>query len=434
MKTTGIRHEDKYAPERRTPLVPNDIRFLTSEHDIPFKVETSPKRIFTHREFEAAGAEVTGDLSGCDTILGVKEMPVGYFRKGKVYVYFSHVIKGQSQNMPMLPDLMHAGASLIDYERILDDQGRRLIFFGRHAGIAGMINTLWTLGQRLKVLGKANPFEIIRQAATYDSLDEAKSDIQQAGEELLARGLPKGAGPLLFAVTGDGNVAQGALEIMDLLPVEKIPAARLAEDNGRKQLGGSRKAYLVNLIPADYMVHREGKEFDLADYIAHPDAYESCFEHFLEPVDVLVNGIYWDEKYPRLVTREWLRNREEKGSLRLSVIGDITCDPEGSVECTVKATGIEDPVFVYDPASGDHAMGFEGPGVAVMAVDILPSELPRESSEHFSRLLSPWIPELSRADFQVSFDRLQLPAELKRAVIVHNGRLTPDYEYLEQYL
>ncbi len=434
MKTTGIRHEDKYAPERRTPLVPNDIRFLTSEHDIPFKVETSPKRIFTHREFEAAGAEVTGDLSGCDTILGVKEMPVGYFRKGKVYVYFSHVIKGQSQNMPMLRDLMDAGASLIDYERILDDQGRRLIFFGRHAGIAGMINTLWTLGQRLKVLGKANPFEIIRQAATYDSLDEAKSDIQQAGEELLARGLPKGAGPLLFAVTGDGNVAQGALEIMDLLPVEKIPAARLAEDNGRKQLGGSRKAYLVNLIPADYMVHREGKEFDLADYIAHPDAYESCFEHFLEPVDVLVNGIYWDEKYPRLVTREWLRNREEKGSLRLSVIGDITCDPEGSVECTVKATGIEDPVFVYDPASGDHAMGFEGPGVAVMAVDILPSELPRESSEHFSRLLSPWIPELSRADFQVSFDRLQLPAELKRAVIVHNGRLTPDYEYLEQYL
>ncbi len=434
MNRTGIRHEDKYAPERRTPLVPKDVRFLISGHGIAFKVEASPKRIFAHREFEAAGAEVTGDLSGCDIILGVKEMPIGYFRKGKVYVYFSHVIKGQSQNMPMLRDLMDAGASLIDYERILDEQGRRLIFFGRHAGIAGTINTLWTLGQRLKVLGKANPFEKIRQAATYDSLDEAKSDIRQAGEELLARGLPEGTGPLLFAVTGDGNVAQGALEIMDLLPVEKIPAARLAEDNGRKQFGGSRKAYLVNLVPADYMVHREGKEFDLADYIVHPDAYESRFEHFLEPVDVLVNGIYWDEKYPRLVTREWLRNREEQGSLQLSVIGDITCDPEGSVECTVKATGIEDPVFVYDPASSGHAMGFEGPGIAVMAVDILPSELPRESSEHFSRLLSPWIPALASADFQVPFDELHLPAELKRAVIVQNGRLTPDYAYLEQYL
>ncbi len=434
MKTTGIRHEDKYAPERRTPLVPDDVRFLTSEHDIPVKVETSPKRVFTHREFEAAGAEVTGDLSGCDIILGVKEMPVGYFRKGKVYVYFSHVIKGQSQNMPMLRDLMDAGATLIDYERILDEQGRRLIFFGRHAGIAGMINTLWTLGQRLKVLGKPNPFEKIRQAATYDSLDEAKSDIRLAGEELLANGLPEGAGPLLFAVTGDGNVAQGALEIMDLLPVEKASAARLAGDNSREQYDDPRKIYLVNLIPADYMVHRKGREFDLADYIAHPDAYESRFEHFLEPVDVLVNGIYWDEKYPRLVTREWLRNREEQGSLRLSVIGDITCDPEGSVECTVKATGIEDPVFVYDPATGDHAMGFEGPGVTVMAVDILPSELPRESSEHFSRLLSPWIPALAKADFQVPFNALQLPAELKRAVIVHNGRLTPDYAYLEEFL
>ena len=479
MKTTGIRHEDKYAPERRTPLVPEDVRYLISEHNIPFKVESSPKRVFSDQEYEAVGAEVTGgevtrdevagvdaagaevaggevtrvdatggevtrkevagadaagDLSGCEIILGVKEMPVGYFRKGKVYVYFSHVIKGQSQNMPMLRDLMDAGASLIDYERILDNQGRRLIFFGRHAGIAGMINTLWTLGQRLKALGKANPFERIGQAATYDSLDQAKSDIRQAGEDLLANGLPEGSEPLLFAVTGDGNVSQGALEIMDLLPVEKISAARLARDNSRKLCVDPRKIYLVNLIPADYMVHREGREFDLADYIAHPDAYESRFEHFLEPVDVLVNGIYWDEKYPRLVTKKWLKKRDALGTLRLSIIGDITCDPEGSVECTVKATGIEDPVFVYDPATGDHVMGFTGPGVTVMAVDILPSELPRESSEHFSRLLTPWIPALAKADFQVPFERLQLPAELKRALIVHNGHLTPDYAYLEQYL
>lgn len=434
MNTIGIRHEDKYAPERRTPLVPADIRSLIRDHDIFVKVEKSPKRIFTRREFEAAGATATDDLSDCDIILGVKEMPVGFFHEGATYIYFSHVVKGQSQNMPMLRDLMDAGATLIDYERIVDEQGRRLIFFGHHAGIAGMINTLWTLGQRLKALGKDNPFERIRQAASYESLDEAKSDITEAGEEVMAHGLPEGFGPLLFAVTGDGNVAQGALEIMDLLPVDKIPADQLAEDNSREQLIDPRKIYLVNLIPADYMVHKEGKAFVLEDYIAHPDAYVSRFEHFLEPVDVLVNGIYWDEKYPRLVTREWLRNRSDQGILRLSVIGDITCDPGGSVECTVKATGIEDPVFVYNPASGSHAMGLEGPGVAVMAVDILPSELPRESSEQFSRLLSPWIPALAEADFRISFDALALPPELKRAVIVHNGRLTPDYTYLQQYL
>ncbi len=434
MKTIGIRHEDKYAPERRTPLVPADVRVLTGQHGIPVMVESSPKRIFTHEEFEAAGAVVAGGLTGCDIILGVKEMPVGYFRSGKVYVYFSHVIKGQPQNMPMLRDLMDAGATLIDYERILDAQGRRLIFFGRHAGIAGMINTLWTLGQRLKALGQPNPFEKVRQAATYDSLDEAKSDIRAAGEELLSHGLPEDTGPLLFAVTGDGNVAQGALEIMDLLPAVSIPPSQLAGGNGREQLADPGKLYLVNLVPADYMVHREGRSFDLADYIAHPELYDLRFEHFLEPVDVLVNGIYWDERYPRLVTRKWLRDRHERKALRLRVIGDITCDPEGSVECTVKATGIEDPVFVFDPASGNHVMGFEGPGVAVMAVDILPSELPRESSEHFSRLLSPWVPVLAGADFTESFDALQLPHELKRAVIVHNGRLTPDYAYLEQHL
>ena len=434
MNTIGIRHEDKYAPERRTPLVPVDVRSLTSESGIPFLVESSSKRIFTHDEFAAAGATVTGDLSGCDIIMGVKEMPVGYFHSGKAYVYFSHVIKGQPQNMPMLRDLMDAGATLIDYECILDEKDRRLIFFGRHAGIAGMINTLWTIGRRLKALGTPNPFEKIRQAKTYDSLEEAKSDIRAAGEELLLRGLPEGAGPLLVAVTGDGNVAQGALEIMDLLPVERIPAGRLARDNSREQFADNRKLYLVNLVPADYMVHRGGKPFDLADYIAHPEDYESRFEHFLEPVDVLVNGIYWDERYPRLVTRKWLRDRETQGLRRLGVVGDITCDPDGSVECTVKATGIEDPVFVYDPATGDHVMGFDGPGVAVMAVDILPSELPRESSEHFSRLLKPWMPALARADFSASFTALELPPELKRAVIVHNGRLTPPYAYLEEYL
>ena len=434
MNTIGIRHEDKYAPERRTPLVPLDVRSLTTESGIPFQVEYSPKRVFTQEEYESAGATVTGDLSGCDIIMGVKEMPVGYFRAGKAYAYFSHVIKGQPQNMPMLRDLMDAGATLIDYECIMDAKGRRLIFFGRHAGIAGMINTLWTLGQRLKALGTPNPFERIRQAKTYDSLEDARSDIRAAGEELKARGLPEGTGPLLLAVTGDGNVAQGALEILDLLPIEKIPAARLARDNSRDQLADPRKMYLVNLIPADYMVHRGGKPFTLEDYITHPEEYESRFEHFLEPVDVLVNGIYWDERYPRLVTRQWLRDRENSGTRRLGVVGDITCDPDGSVECTVKATGIEDPVFVYDPATGDHVMGFDGPGVAVMAVDILPSELPRESSELFSRLLKPWMSALAKADFPASFAALQLPQELKRAVIVHNGRLTPPYTYLEEHL
>ncbi len=428
MNSLGIRHEDKYAPERRTPLVPSDVRKLVNEHGIPVYVERSQKRIFTHAEFEDAGAGIVDDVSFCDIVLGVKEMPVGSFRPGMVCVYFSHVIKGQRQNMAMLRDIMESGATLIDYERILDQNGNRLIFFGRYAGIAGMINTLWSTGQRYEKLGKATPFSTIKQASRYDSLEAAKEDIRRSGEAIASSGPGEGAGPLIFAVTGDGNVAQGALEILDLLPVTELAPGELRDlDRSRLDPGA---IYKVNLIPADYMVHKKGKKFSLQDYIAFPDHYESRFEEFLPNINVLVNGIYWDERYPRLVTKKWLREKNQ----HLNVIGDITCDPDGSVECTVKATEIEDPVFVYDPETDSHNMGFDGPGVTVMAVDILPSELPREASEQFSSLLSPWIPHLAAADYDDSFADLNLPPELKGAVIVHKKKLTPDYGYLKAYL
>ncbi len=449
MHTIGIRHEDKYAPERRTPLVPDDIRQLVNRHGISVCVESSPKRVFTNDEFEAAGARVEDDVSSCDIIFGVKEMPVGYFRKGGVYIYFSHVIKGQSQNMPMLRDLMDAGATLIDYERIVDYAGQRLIFFGRHAGLAGMINTIWTLGRRLKALGRQTPFLKVNQAASYNSLADVRADIRAAGELIASDGLPAGAGPVVFGVTGDGNVARGSLEILDLLPVEEISPSKLRAvkqsrssdpnpgrdsemDLNANLYLESGKLYKINLTPADYMVHRKGETFDFHHYIAHPEEYESRFEDFLPHINVLVNGIYWDERYPRLVTKSYLQKIFSPESPHLWVIGDITCDPDGSIECTVKATGIEDPVFVYDPSTGSHKMGFEGNGVAVMAVDILPSELPRESSEHFSRSLEPWIPKLAIADYKEDFESLDLPDELKRAVIVYNGQLTPDYMYLQK--
>ena len=428
MKSLGIRHEDKYAPERRTPLVPGDVRKLVKQYDIPVFVQRSQKRVYAHDEFEEAGAQTVDDLSFCDIVLGVKEMPIGSFHSGQACVFFSHVIKGQRQNMPMLRNIMDSGATLIDYERILDQKGNRLIFFGRHAGIAGMINTLWATGQRYLNLANSTPFSRIKQASSYDSLEAAKEDIREAGRALATSGPGKGVGPLIFAVTGDGNVAQGALEILNLLPVKEIDPADLPSLD--RSLLDPYTVYKVNLIPADYMVHKHGKDFALKDYITFPDNYESRFKDFLPNVNVLVNGIYWDERYPRLVTKKWLREDNQ----HLNVIGDITCDPDGSIECTVKATGIEDPVFVYDPAADSHKMGFEGPGVAVMAVDILPSELPREASEQFSNLLSPWMPHLAAADFNVTFADLDLPAELKHAVIVHKGKLTPDYGYLKAYL
>jgi alpha-aminoadipic semialdehyde synthase len=175
--------------------------------------------------------------------------------------------------------------------------------------------------------------------------------------------------------------------------------------------------------------------FELQDYYDHPQRYQADFERHLPHLDVLVNTIYWDERYPRLVTRDWAKRLHAAGrAARLQVIGDISCDIEGSIEMTLKTTMPDDPCFTYDPVADDVRMGCDGPGPVVMAVDNLPCELPRESSHHFSQALRGMVPALAAADWQADFDQLDLPPELKRALIVHKGELTPDYRHLRKYL
>lgn len=429
MNRIGIRHEDKYKLERRTPLVPSDVKDLT-KNGIEIHIESSEKRIFEDDDFSKAGAIVSESLDRCDVILGVKEMPVNYFVKDKTYLFFSHVIKGQPYNMPMLRNLINAGSTLIDYEKIEDISGRRLIFFGRYAGLAGMINTLWAAGQRFATLGLDHPFSRLKQAYRYSSLAEAKSDIEESAKHLHKNGLPEGMNPLVIAVTGDGNVSQGALEIADLLQANTISTEELR----LRDKFDSNPIQIVNITPGDYLTNIEGKEFDLADYIANPGQYRSSIKELLPHIDIFVNGIYWDERYPKLIKKEWLKQQTQAGELKLKVIGDITCDVHGSVECTEKATEIEDPVFVYNPQDDSYEMGFKGDGIAVMAVDILPSELPREASEHFSSALKPYLSDLANTDLSQDFSKLELPSPLKKAVIVHKGEFTPQYKYIEEFL
>ena len=163
MNKIGIRHEDKFALERRVALVPDDVNYLIKNHSLKISVEPSDKRVFSNKEFEKAGAEIS-TLEDSDIIIGVKEMPENIFKTDKTYIFFSHVIKGQPYNMPMLRSLISAGSTLIDYEKIMDSEGRRLIFFGKYAGLAGMINTLWATGVRYEKLGIHNPFSSLKQA------------------------------------------------------------------------------------------------------------------------------------------------------------------------------------------------------------------------------------------------------------------------------
>ncbi|MCD4746751.1 MAG: hypothetical protein K8R58_10675 [Bacteroidales bacterium] len=432
--TIGIRHEDKYNMERRAPLIPKHIKKLIENQNINVIVQSSPKRVFKDNEFVKAGAIITDNLSESPVIIGIKEISLSFFEKDKTYVFFSHVIKGQEYNMPMLKKMMELKCNLIDYETIVDEFGRRLIFFGKFAGLAGMINSLWSLGLRLKEQGHETPFLRIKQSHKYDSLDEAKKVISEVGYEIAEKGLVKELIPMVIGFTGYGNVSNGAQEILQLLPIKEIFTNELLTLKDRSTIPNNllykvifKEEDLSEPVLKDY-------EFELNDYYANPQNYRSKFEQYIPHLTVLMNCMYWDERYPRIVTKDYLEKLFSQGTPKLTVIGDVTCDTNGSIECTHKGTEIEDPIFVYNPFTRKPTMGYKGEGILVMSVDILPSELPRESSIAFSDVLLKYIKPIANADYSVSFNELDLPGPIKKALILHKGKLTPDYKYIAEYL
>lgn len=429
----GVRHEDKYAMERRVPLVPQHIRRLIQQNGLSMILQKSPKRIISEQEYADAGVVIADDLTAAPVIFGIKEIPDQQFEEGKTYMFFSHVIKGQKHNMPMLKTMIEKKVTLIDYEKVTDEKGRRLIFFGRYAGIAGMINSLWSLGQRLMLRGIETPLVKIQQAHKYNSLLHARREISAIGQQIIEKGLPADICPLIVGFTGYGNVSTGAQFIMGLLPVKEISPLEAMSLKNKKNLP-CNVLYKV-VFREEHMAARNDEEpFLLSHYYKYPEMYHNIFEKYIPHLSVLMNCMYWDDRFPRLVTKEALYHDFSQAKHHLEVIGDITCDPDGSIEITHKGTPIEDPVFVYNPLTRKYKNGFEGDGVLVMAVDILPSELPLESSMAFSQVLSEYVAPIVQADYSCSFEQLALPAAVKRAVILYNGQLTPEYRYLAAFL
>ncbi len=430
----GIRHEDMYEWERRVPLTPEHLHALTEETGLAFSVESSAKRAFSDAEYRDAGLEVVDRLSGCPIVIGLKEIPVDAFEAETVYVFFSHTIKAQPANMPMLQRCLDLRCTIIDYERIVDEAGRRLIFFGNYAGLAGAIDTLWTLGRRLAWEGISTPLEEIRQASAYADLDEAKRAIRAVGERIASEGLPEAIDPLMIGVAGYGNVSKGAQEILNLLPTTVVPPSDLLAPEG--PTADPNRPVVVTVFREEDTVLPlvDGKPFDLEEYYAHPERYRGAFDRYLSKLHALVNCIYWEPKYPRLVTVESIRDLYAAGQPTLRVIGDISCDVEGSIQITVKGTEPDNPVYVYDPTNGSIRPGIEGTGPVMMAVEILPTELPREASTYFSAILKGFVPAIAAADYREPFDGLDLPPELKRAVICHRGDLAPEYRGIGKHL
>ena len=429
----GIRHEDKYKLERRAPLTPKHVARLVKQKKLDIIVQTSDKRVFTDDEYIHAGAKIAKDLKKCSVIFGVKEMPESFFEQEKTYVFFAHVVKGQPYNMDMLRRMMELKCNLIEYEKVVDEQGKRLIFFGKYAGMAGMINSLWALGLRLKEEGYNSNLVRLKQAHHYHSLIEARDDISAVGQLIAENGIPHELRPFVIGFTGYGNVSQGAQEIIGLLPVKEISPEKLLDLHKRKKLPDNM-VYKVIFKEEDLVEHIEGEPFELHDYYANPQNYRSKFEKYIPYLSMLINCVYWDKRYPRIVTKEYLKKLFAKGNPRIKVIGDISCDVEGSVECTLKPTEIDDPIYIYNPDTEQITMGHKGHGMLVMAVDILPAELPRDSSDGFADVLVNFVKPIADADFEEHFDDLDLPKPIKKALILHKGELTPEYKYLEEFL
>ncbi|CAM9276121.1 unnamed protein product, partial [Ectocarpus fasciculatus] len=436
----GIVREVYSKWERRSPLCPHHVKTLVRQ-GTKVLVQPSTSRIFSNAEFTQAGAIVQEDISEACLYIGVKQIPQENIAPWKNHLFFSHVIKAQPENMPLLDTILDSKARLFDYEAITKggaDDAARLVAFGKYAGIAGMIDAFQGLGQRLLAEGYSTPFLNVPLSYMFQNLDQARVTLRSVGAQLEGpAGIRDGVTPLVFAFTGNGNVAKGAREIFDLMPHEWVTAEELPHlqadiVSGKKS---ANRLYGIIIEPYDMVAHKSGKPLtNKAAYYSNPQDYVPIFHEKIAPyVTVLVNCMYWDSRYPKLLTSNQIKNIRNTGNKNFRFLADITCDIGGSVDFFTHSTQIEKPFYSYSPESGLHADDFNGSDIGVGGVDILPSELPRDASEHFGDALMPLLPRLlhskgsSRPD-----DMSDLPPELKRACIASHGKLQPKWNYISR--
>lgn len=400
MLTIGILREGKNPPDARAPLSPRQCADIQSTLSLRFRVQPSDVRAFSDSEYAEAGITLQEDLSGCDVLLGVKEVPPHLLIPGKTYMFFSHTIKKQAHNLGLLQEVLRRKIRLIDYEMLTAEGGGRLVAFGYYAGIVGAHNGLWTYGQRT---GK---FSLPRlyQCRNYQEAVEGYGRLE----------LP----PVRIVLTGSGRVASGALQNLRDMGIRSVSPGEYLSRTFSEPV-------FVQLFPQDYVRRRAAVAFfDKQHYYAHGSEYESVFHPFAARTDILINGIYYDRQAPMFFTRADM-SRED---FHIQVIADISCDlyPEGSLPCTLRASTISDPVYGYDPATGREVPPHQPDMVDVMAIDNLPSELPRDASAFFGQqMLDHVLPALVGAS----------PTDvLDRATIAVDGHLTERYQYLQDWV
>ncbi len=396
--TIGIVRETKTPPDKRVPFTPFQCRSLLDRYDhLEMVVQPSGYRCFSDEEYRAEGIILSEDLSGCDVLMGVKEVKQEVLAGQKTYLFFSHTAKKQPYNRGLLQEVVRKGIRLVDYEYLTSEEGVRVVAFGRWAGVVGAYNGLRAYGL------KSGGFTL---KPAFDCFD-----LEELLQELKRVKLERSR----IAVTGGGRVAGGALEILEEAGIRQVePDAFLKEE--------FEYSVYTRLDPWHYARRKDRTRFDFAHFMEHPEMYENSFLPYAARTDIFIACHFWDPKSPVMITRDALSG----GELPISLVVDISCDIDGPIASTIRASTIASPFYGYDPATGSETAPFDKGVITVMAVDNLPGELPRDASTDFgAALMEHVIHELLGT---------RDTGMLARASITENGGLTPPYAYLEDYL
>ncbi len=395
MLKIGLIREGKIPPDNRVALTPAQCKWVQENKNISIVVQQSPTRCYSDAEYIRAGIEVKEDVSECDILFGIKEVPVDMLVPGKTYFFFSHTRKLQSYNQKLLQAIIKNKITLIDYECLEHEDGTRLIGFGFFAGVVGAHNGMMAYGNRS---GKYSLNRVYK-----------KRNFQELIHTYFGLKLPN----VKVAVTGSGRVAHGILEIMNLMEIHE------AEPDEYKSTTFAYPVY-VHLKGADLYVNKLTGKYTRKEFHEHPENYKCLFNDYIPETDILLNGIYWYEKVPRLFAMEDMR----KENFRIKTIADISDDKYGSVPCNLGDNTMEDPVYGVNKMTGNRTAPYLEGSVDVMAVGNLPNELPRDASRYFGEQLTKYILD----DLIAGTSKI-----IEEATIVANGQLRDDYAYMKEY-
>jgi alanine dehydrogenase len=394
----GIIKERKNPPDRRVVFSPKELVSLKNEYpEAEIKVESSDIRIFTDEQYSNLGIPVSNDMTDCDVLFGVKEVPIENLIPNKKYFFFSHTIKKQPYNRKLLEAILEKNIQLYDHETIVDANFNRLIGFGKYAGIVGAYNAFRAFGIKFGLF-------TIPKAETLSGKDELVSKLKR-------QVLP----PIKIVLTGCGKVGNGAKEILDAIKIKEVSVENFLSKKY------SEPVY-VQIDVLDYNKRKDGKVIGKKDFYENPTEYTSDFERFTKVSDIFIAGHFYANDAPYILTREMLQGND----CNIKVVADISCDVNGPIACTIKASTIAEPLFGYLPSENKEVDVFHPAAIVVMSVDNLPCELPKDASEGFGEMfMKHVIPAFFNGDKE---------GILQRAKMTENGKLTERFRYLQDYV